>query len=358
MLRVTDPRDPSLTCAAGQAKSPYADRASNERVIPQIDDFDRFVFVVGAPRCGTTTLAHFLKHNAATCSPVVKEPHFFAQWDLRDLATAELKARVEGDYLRRFFRAEPGRRVGIDASVTYLYAPEQLEPILRLWQDSRFVVSVRDPLAMLPSLHRRLIYTGDETIDVFEQAWAAIADRRSGRRIPRRCADPRWLLYDEAPRFSSYLERLFNVVGRERCLVMVFDDLEADPGGEYRRLMDFVRLEAAQQMDLRPRRESRAVRARWLQRVLKRPPNLMREFLGGEQFSQRFRNLDQAGSPAPPRAILSLRKRLLKLNQCAPKTQRLPESFQRQLCDQFRDEVEGLERILDRDLGHWLRVVG
>ena len=358
MLRVADPRDPSLTCAAGQAKSPYADRASNGRAVPQIHDFDRFIFVVGAPRCGTTTLAEFLKHNAATCSPVVKEPHFFAQWDMRDLATDQLKARVEREYLRRFFRAAPGRRVGIDASVTYLYAPEQLEPVLRMWPDSRFVVSVRDPFAMLPSLHARLIYTGDETIEDFEQAWAAIEDRRRGRRIPRRCADPRWLFYDEAPRFSFYLERLFKVVGRERCLVMVFDDLDTDPGAEYRRLTEFAGLEAAQQMDLRPRRASRAVRSRWLQRVLKRPPAAMREYLGGEQFSQRFRNLDKGGSPALPRAILSLRKRLLKLNQCAPKNHRLTESFQRQLCDRFRDEVESLGRILDRDLSHWLRVVG
>lgn len=358
MLRVADPRDPSLTCAAGQAKSPYADGASNARVAPQIDHFDRFVFVVGAPRCGTTTLADFLKQNSATCYPVVKEPHFFAQWDMRDLTTDQLKARVEREYLRRFFRAEPGRRVGIDASVTYLYAPEQLEPVLRLWPDSRFVVSVRDPLVMLPSLHQRLIYTGDETLEDFEQAWAAITDRRSRRRIPRRCADPRWLLYDEAPRFSFYLERLFKVVGRDRCLVMVFDDLDSNPEAEYRRLMEFAGLQAAQQMDLRPRRASRAVRSRWLQRVLKRPPTPMRDYLGGEQFSQRFRNLDKERAPAVPRAILSLRKRLLKLNQCAPKAQRLSDSFKRQLRDQFRDEVESLGSILDRDLGHWLRVDG
>jgi hypothetical protein len=140
----------------------------------RIEDFDRFLFIAGAPRCGTTTLFHFLKANAAVASPVVKEPHLFSQNDLRAVPDADLAARVERDYLRRFFREDADRRVGMDASVTYLYAPEQLEPVLKLWPDARFVVSFRDPMTMLPSLHRRLVYIGDETIERFEDAWAAI----------------------------------------------------------------------------------------------------------------------------------------------------------------------------------------
>ena len=149
-----------------------------------VDDFDRFIFIVGAPRCGTTSLARFLKGHPAVAFPLIKEPHFFALNDLRQLSQGELKQRVEREYLQRFFRRDASRRVGVDASVTYLYAPEQLEPILRLWPDSRFVVSVRDPLAMLPSLHRQLIYVGLETIPTFAKAWAASADRAAGRRIP------------------------------------------------------------------------------------------------------------------------------------------------------------------------------
>src|SRR5262245_31757797 len=116
-----------------------------------ISDFDQFVFIVGAPRCGTTTLFLFFKDHPSICAPLVKEPHFFAQHDLRGLAAGELNRRVEGQYLRRFFQEKNGQRIGLDASVTYLYSPEQLEPILKLWPNSRFVVALRDPLTMLPS---------------------------------------------------------------------------------------------------------------------------------------------------------------------------------------------------------------
>ena len=72
-----------------------------------VEDFDRFVFVVGAPRCGTTTLSQFLKRNPAVAFPAVKEPHFFSQHDLRGLSDDELRERVERDYLGRFFPNQP-----------------------------------------------------------------------------------------------------------------------------------------------------------------------------------------------------------------------------------------------------------
>ena len=320
-----------------------------------VSDFNRFVFIVGAPRCGTTTLAQFLKAHPAVSFPVVKEPHFFSQNDLRGLGDDELRSRVEREYLRRFFISRPGRRTAADASVTYLYTPEQLEPILRLWPDSRFVIAVRDPLTMLPSLHRRLIYLGDETIPSFEQAWAAVPDRAEGRRIPRRCADPRWLRYDQAGRLATHLERLFAVVGRDRCMVHLFDDLAADPAASYRQLMEFVGVPPQSRTDFSICRPSKKVRFRWLQRALKRPPVAVREYFAGEQFRQRISDLDNRDRRKAPGTILSIRKRLLEWNRVTAPPEPLSPALQAQIRREFEGEVDRLGQLLGRDLGHWLQ---
>ena len=186
----------------------------------RIEDVDRFVFIVGAPRSGTTTMARWLQVHPQILFPIVKEPHFFAQYDLRDVDEAELRRRVEEDFLDHFYPpAAEGRTVGADCSVSYLYLPEQLEPALKIWPNSRFIVAVRDPLTLLPSLHKRMIFNGDENIRSFEDAWAAVPDRAAGRRIPWSTIEPRWLRYDEAARYGTYVERLFAAVGRERCMV-------------------------------------------------------------------------------------------------------------------------------------------
>ena len=321
----------------------------------RVADLQRFAFIVGAPRCGTTTLAQFLKAHEDVSFPLVKEPHFFAQNDLRGLGGAELRDRVEQDYLGRFFGGEAGGRIGADASVTYLYLPEQLEPVLRLWPDSRFVVALRNPLSMLPSLHRRLIYLGDETIADFRDAWAAVPERAAGRRIPRGCADPRWLRYDQAAQFGMHLERLFAVVGRQRCHVVVFDDLAADPAGQYRQFMDFLGIEPSARPDFSAKRAGKSVRIRWLQRMLKRPPAALRDYFAGEHYRRRVRPVDQAGERKPPQRVLSLRKRLLQWNRVSRPLEPLPLDLQAEIRDSLRGDVERLSVLLDRDLTHWLR---
>ena len=59
----------------------------------------------------------------------------------------------------------------VEGSTTYLYAAEQLEPILRLWPDARFIIALRDPMEMIPSLHQRLFFQGDESVRDFDRAW-------------------------------------------------------------------------------------------------------------------------------------------------------------------------------------------
>lgn len=153
---------------------------------------DDWAFIVGAPRCGTTSLSRYLKNHPSVCFSAVKEPHFFAQHDLRSLSDDELRIVVEQDYLRRYFgHCTGGAPLHAEGSVSYLYAGDQLEPILRLWPRARFVVALRDPMTMLPSLHQRSRYNGDETVADFEHAWRLTGERRAGRKVPRSCADLR-----------------------------------------------------------------------------------------------------------------------------------------------------------------------
>src|SRR5687767_9135780 len=143
-----------------------------------MDANPRFACIVGAPRCGTTSLAGFLQDHPDVDFSVVKEPHYFSRRDLSRLPTEAIGTAVEAEYLERYF---PARRAGAallaEGSVSYLYAPERMRSILRLWPDARFVIAVRDPMELLPSLHQRLLYTGDETVADFWQAWTLTAPR-------------------------------------------------------------------------------------------------------------------------------------------------------------------------------------
>ena len=324
----------------------------------QITDLPRFIFIVGAPRCGTTTLAAYLKAHPRICYPLVKEPHFFLQHDVRGLDSEALQDITEREYLDRFYaQCDDSRDTGVDGSVSYLYAPEHLVPALSLWPDAKFIIALRDPMAMLPSLHGRLRYTGDETIRTFEEAWAAIPDRIAGKRIPRSCLEPRWLRYDEAGKFGSYVEAFFDTIGRERCFIALFDDLVADPEGQYRAMCEFAGLEPFAGTNFAPRRESRGIRYGWLQRLLKRPPSFARDYLAGKEFAQRQRSLDEpVREDKATEKFFSVRKRILRWNRVPLPKRPVPVAVQQDIRDRLKPEIDHLATLIGRDLSHWLEV--
>lgn len=313
------------------------------------------VCVVGAPRCGTTSLSTWLREHPDICFSFVKEPHFFSHLDLTGCSDAELRRRVESDYLLRYFpERESAGPVLAEGSVSYLYAPERMEPILRLWPDAKFVIAVRDPLALLPSLHLRLRYIGDETEADFERAWSLVPERRQGRHVPRSCIDARFLDYEEIALLGKHVGRFVDYVGRERCFISLFDDLAADPETVYRDMLHFLDLPYHPRAEFAAVRASRGYRFGGVQRFLKRPPKLAAATLAGEKFRRRVVARPNADMPWLLRGIMAARKRVLRWNTIDAAPCALPPHLTAAISDRLRGDVDRLANIIGRNLDHWL----
>lgn len=311
--------------------------------------------IVGAPRCGTTTLARLLAGRPDVCFSSPKEPHFFAINDLADQPDGALRDAVERGYLDRFFHhCDGSEQLLAEGSVSYLYAPERMAAILRLWPDARFVIALRDPFQMLPSLHQRHVYQGDETERDFERAWRLVPERASGRSIPRTCLDPRLLRYDEAGRLGHHVERFFRAVGKERCLVTLHEDLVADPQAVYRRLEDFLGLSSLPMPEVRAHRAAMGFKIGWLQRLLKRPPVITRTVLAGELYRQRVAPRPDRTPSRPAALVMRWRKALLRWNEAPPPRTALSPELASELRAHLERDVALLEGLIGRDLSHWL----
>lgn len=311
--------------------------------------------VVGAPRCGTTTISRWMRHRPEICFSRVKETHFFTLADLTGASDAELRETVENGYLARYFADCPdsARMLG-EGSVSYLYAPERLLPMLKVWPDAKFIIAVRDPFEMLPSVHQRLLFQGDETATDFAEAWRLQEARQQGRDIPRTCIDARQLQYLEVVRLGKHVGHFFDVVGRERCYIALFDDLRDDPAAAYRALMAFLGLDDDGYRDFRASRASRSFRFGWLQRTLKRPTALTGSLLAGNAFRYRL----GSGPPKPPsrafEGVLAVRRTLLKWNEKPATSAELPEQLKPEIRALLSDDVRQLSALIGRNLDHWL----
>lgn len=197
------------------------------------------LFLVGAPKSGTTSLYEWLKDHPAVYMSPFKEPCYYA----RDLAWETsgyyLRYGIDRDrYLALFADAGDARRVG-EASTRYLYSRDAPGLIAAEVDDPRIVAIVRNPVDMIASLHAHKLAAGTEDLPDLAAALDAEEDRRLGRRVPSN-SNPMLSTYRDRARFGEQLTRWFGAFGRERVHVIVLEQLVKEPAAHFRAFLEFL----------------------------------------------------------------------------------------------------------------------
>jgi hypothetical protein len=197
------------------------------------------LFIVGAPKSGTTSLYEYLKGHPQVFMSAVKEPCYFAT----DLAFDRsgnflVYERDAALYQELFADAGDAQLVG-EGSTRYLYSHSAPALIHRASPDARIIAMLRNPVDMIQSLHAHKLAGGTEDLASLEEALDAEADRAAGRRLPE-FSNPKLATYRDRARYGEQLPRWFDEFGRDRVRVIIFEDMVRDTPGEFRALLEFL----------------------------------------------------------------------------------------------------------------------
>lgn len=221
-------------------------------------------FIIGAPKCGTTSLAYWLGEHPNIYIPPVKEPHYYSD-DLKNRTV-----RTERAYSRIFSRVDPNRHRAIgEASTWYLYSRNAVPAIEKARPGSRYIVMTRDPIEMARSLHHHNLRVLHESEQNFEQAWGLQAERELGRYLPVRCTEPAFLQYRKVCSLGTQLQGLMERVPAERILHVPLSALQAQPAETFKRVLDFLELPDDRRSVFPVVNEARGYRSRSLQQILR-----------------------------------------------------------------------------------------
>jgi len=301
-------------------------------------------FLIGAPRCGTTALSSYLADNPQVCFSRPKEPHYFSLF-----AQHASRNDLETAYLARYFShyRQSHRAIG-EGSVSYLYSPDALRRILSLNPQARFIAILRNPLDMLPSYHLRMCFTFLEDVEDFATAWSLQEFRARGERIPKHCLDRYLLLYRDIAAFGVQIERLYQLVGPERTLVLLFDDLVRDPLAEYKRVLEFIGVEYDGRTKFKRKLGSRTYRYRWLQRLLYAP------LASKAHVADTLHLLWKMNQKKKATGRKSWPEKLARWNTISTRPAPLAPAVKQMLREELAGDVTTLSNLLKRDLSHWL----
>lgn len=283
------------------------------------------VFIIGAPKAGTTSIARWLGQHPKGFLPTRKEPHFFSNipnWSVS-----------ESDYIGLYEAADPERHSAvIDASTTYLDHPESIRKVMATYPDARFIVSLRSPVSMIQALHGQQVWSGTERYADLETAWRAEA-KRTEKELTR-LGGPTYLYrYSQRCRIGSHLRKVTEIVNPDRLLVIFLEDLKADPRGEYKRVMDFLGLEDDGRQSFEAENSAKVPKFPTLNWLLRR----------GVWFRRKIGIDNGLG-------LFNLVDRLTTLQR---KRQSVSNEMLDELRTYYRKDVHEIERITGRDLSHW-----
>jgi Sulfotransferase family len=202
-------------------------------------------FVVGHAKCGTTALYEMLKQHPQIYMPAFKETQFLSRGPNRARVRqkrAPLRPQTLDGYLAMYASAAPQQRAG-DGSTEYLRTPATARRIAALSPDAQIVAAFREPISFLRSLHLQLLEVNIEDEPDFEKALRLEEPRRNGRHIPRNCVWPQALQYTQHVRYEQQLREYHEQFGRERVLVLIYDDFRADNERTLKEVLRFLEID-------------------------------------------------------------------------------------------------------------------
>lgn len=283
-------------------------------------------FIIGAPKCGTTSLTSWLSEHPSVYMSPLKEPDYFY--------TNEKIGSLK-EYEQLFEGAGPEHIAVGEASVRYLYSQVAVPNILNYYGEKvKFIVMLRNPIEMAPSQHAQRVYSLNENEPDFEKAWRLQNEDGSPRKgLPKNCYTPEVNNYGPVCKLGEQIERLFKNIHSHHSKLILLDDMRLNPRQVWLDLMDFLEIEDDGRVDFEAKNKAKAVRNRFLEKTFRKLGEIKRN-IGIQQSMGLIRHLYRWNVVERPRPPLS-------------------ETMRAELREYFKDDIRKLESILNRDLSHW-----
>lgn len=285
--------------------------------------------IVGAPKCGTTSLYAYLQQHPQVFMPQNKEPRFFCDYrvDEFEFGPKQFHPNIvsqPSDYAALFAPAPAGALTG-EASTDYLSVPGVAGRI-RAWNPlAKIIIMLRDPIDRAYSEYRHSVVANFQQNSFWESI--NLENQRYSERYDPIFSHVRRGLYCEGVR--TFLEQF----GQDHVKIILFDDLQKSAAETIESVFRFLHLP-----------------------------------LVPVDVSKRYNaDVDQGAKDAPP-APMAHR---LAINLLGPtfarKILRLPEerrtgargALSREQYNSFRakfvEDISGLESLLAVNLRNWLR---
>ena len=295
------------------------------------------LFIVGAAKCGTTSLYYYLSQHPEVFNCPVKEPnHFITQFQI-DSLYGNLKQYKKlwssylclSKYLALYSNAK-SFRITCDASVNYLrYAKEIAGKIKEFNDEAKILIILRNPVDRLFSHYHHSVRDGSitETLEnllTFEEEYCKMENNT-------------WYSYKKYGLYYDNVKHYLDTFGQDKALILFNEDLESNPLKVLSNVCDFLMIDAS----FVPKIDFTKQNAAYLPKNPK-ISHLLNKYSQGSMLWSGLKKIFP---------IQFLRRLKIIINPLIPFQEKLSEEKTiQQLKAYYKEDITKLETLVNRDL--------
>ena len=287
--------------------------------------------VIGAAKCGTTSLVHYLAQHPQVFMSPEKEPRFFApefftQYISGPIRKGTIRNEMKIEEYEGLFEDITTEKAIGEASTEYIFFPETPKRIKKLIPDVKLIAILRNPSDRAFSAYCFQLRDGVEPLS-FEHSLLSESKRSQEYWRPG-------CLYQKAGFYFDQLSRYFDVFEPNQVRVYLYEDLDKRPIKTLRDIFDFLDIDQNFIPDLSRKNVSALPKNFVLNRLLSNQSPLI------------------SLNPYLPKQLLELLRYIKEKNR-KPKP-KLSRELKEELIGICKDDILKLQTLIKRDLSHWM----
>jgi len=293
------------------------------------------LFIVGMPKCGTTSLYNSLRQHPDIFMSAFKEPHYFGK-DLTRLNN--LYFQKEEEYLKLFTTKQKISIIG-ETSPYYLFSHSAPQEIIKFNPSSKIIILLRNPTDLVYSLYLQYLYSGNENELNFSKSLELEENRKKGENLPPNIDLVEKIFYKTYIfKMPGQIKRYLKIFGESAVKILLLEDLIQDMEGTFKEILLFLEVDSNFKPDFELKNPYKTFRNKFIRNWIKK-------------LSPKFGELRNKFTTKP----LGVMKYIENLNTKYPQKEPLDPVIKLKLDKDFYPVIKELEIIINRNLSTWYK---
>lgn len=204
------------------------------------------IFFIGPPKTGTTFLHSVLRHHPQIACSSPKELNFFLS------ATSGLSKILNYRHYKACFNTNEKTLARAEFSIWYLYSVHACENIRKMYPNAKIVISSRDPVDFIVSLHSQLLFSGTIKTKSPFKAFMNSVNSYSDINISKLIDDPNYTLESRSnwkqeflllSQFHFFIDMWIKAFDKGNVLLLDINEIYDSPSLVMSKIHDFLEVD-------------------------------------------------------------------------------------------------------------------